>query len=153
MPEYVLRAAPYLRFDSKQTIVPPLMQVKISENIPVVTQLQQDVFFLLINGVRIILKRTVDVEEHLHEIVTEISQNHDVILFMVMMIGGILICTVTLALLIQKITNTERSNQQILEIFSLLPLEEIGRIYKICDGYIDGLDHFEIAHVEELSTT
>lgn len=57
------------------------------------------------------------------------------------MLIGLMLCTTAMVIIIQKIANTDRSNKEILTIFALLSLEEIDRIYGICDKYIDRIDN------------
>jgi hypothetical protein len=100
---------------------------------------------MLLNGLRVLLYKTHEVEDYLHAVVTELSKTHDVTQFMIIMIVGVIICACAQALIVQKIANTDRSNKEILGIFALLSLEEIDRIYNICDNYIDRIDNNEMA--------
>ncbi|TNV87991.1 hypothetical protein FGO68_gene6408 [Halteria grandinella] len=134
VPSFILKSAPHI--DSQS-----LNQTNLT-----VSQINQDISFMLLNGIRVILYKTHEVEDYLHTIVTNLSLKHNKTEFLLIMLAGLALCTTMMVLIIQKIANTDRSNKEILGIFALLSIEEIDRIYGICDKFIDRLDNHEDHH-------
>lgn len=77
--------------------------------------------------------------------VSEESLTHNLSDFLIIMIIGLLLCACAIGLMVKRIANTDRNNKEILQIFSLLQIDEIRRIYEICDQYIDSIDNEEFS--------
>ena len=60
--------------------------------------------------------------------------------FLIIMIAGILISSLSVILIVQHIVQSEAAKVEIIGILALLGGEEVKRVYDVCDRYIDLLD-------------
>lgn len=65
-----------------------------------VSRVEQDVSFMLLNGIRIILYKTHEVEDYLHKIVTELSLKQDKTEFLLIMLAGLTLVTTMMVLIV-----------------------------------------------------
>lgn len=59
-----------------------------------------------------------------------------------------ILCVACLAYVIQQITQTERSKQEIMSIFGLLSTEDVERVFQVCENFLDRfVDQEEVAEL------
>lgn len=56
---------------------------------------------------------------------------------------GLCFTTVSFAVIVYNLVQTERSKREIMTIFAMLSKDDVKLVYDICDGFIDRFDNGE----------
>ena len=63
--------------------------------------------------------------------------------FLVIMIVGALLSTLSLILVVYQVLHNEKSKYEIMQVFALINTDDVKRVYDVCDAFIDRLDNNE----------
>ena len=102
--------------------------------------LEKNLYFILANGLRGLLVKTMENNYKVHDTIDQII-SHTVLSYLLIILSlGLLVACTLLFLSIRAILRTERGKLDVMKIFSMLSNEDIKRVYDLCDMYLDNFD-------------
>ena len=102
------------------------------------TQYEKDAFYMLTNALRVLRIIIDQVTQDILVVVADPNlYSSEQTTFLIIMIAGILISSLSVILIVQHIIQSEAAKVEIIGVLTLLGGEEVTRVYDVCDRYID----------------
>ncbi|TNV87947.1 hypothetical protein FGO68_gene15621 [Halteria grandinella] len=107
------------------------------------TLIQRDLYFMLTNGVRSLRVMNEEAVDYVRELTYDITENHFVGTFIVIMIIGLSVSSLSLALVVYQLMKTKKSKIEILNLIAMISLDDVKYAYDCCDHFIDRFENLD----------
>jgi hypothetical protein len=102
--------------------------------------LEKNLYFILANGPRGLLVKTMENNQEIHDSIDQIISHTALSYLLICLCLGLLVACTLLFLAIRAILRAEQGKLDVMKIFSLLSNEDIKRVYDLCDVYLDNFE-------------